>query len=474
MDDLPMMPTPINLSESERWRHTRLRRRMLDGLWEPDLKDRLQEHLGTTRREAWGALDMSSNPFRSICRALSCLYSRPPMVVHAESSADALIGQKGLIVQSGLWSAQQRFQSWVVGCREYLHRIDVDAKGDLNYRAVAPDVVHCTANPNRPDEPIKVCELRTRTRENGDVIWAWDVLDVSDDMDPVYKVLAAKGFYEGTAIDLTVEFLGQDMSGHNYPYRTKSGEPILPYQIYHADRLGDRLWDPYEMKETVEGSLNLAVGYSMWYHVLRDSSWPQRYIANGRISGLDISGGDSYRAEIVTDPATVLMLEPLDDGNQIMVGQWLAGGDVEKMESALQSFGMRLAQEAGLSPSDMQRASGNARSGYAISLTNAGKREVQSKFKPQFQWADQRLIARTAIMLNSVSGSNYPESGYEVIYRQVDLSPEEKRAQREDIFERLDRGFISMAQAKAELNPGISIEQAALELARIASMQTNK
>jgi len=464
------IPMPRDPAEARRWEHTRLRRRMLDGEWKQDLIDKIQEHIGTTRREAWGALDLSSNQYRVICRALSCLYDRTPRVFHADESALPLTGRKGLIEQSGLWQQQQRFQSWVIGMRECLYRIDVDAGGVLNYRPVFPDMVHAVANPDRPDEPIKICELRPRHRD-GKTIWTYDELDISDEYNPTYKVYAAKGYYEGTAVDLSEEFLGGDMSGYNYPYRKKDSTPILPYQMYHADRLGDRLFDPYEMIEIVDGSMNLAVAYSMWFHVLKDASWPQRYIANGRVAGLGVAGDDSYRSEIVTDPATVLMLEALEEGNQIMVGQWQSGGDVSKLIDALQEYGARLAQDAGLNPTDIQRVSGNARSGYAISLTNSGKREQQLKLKPVFSFADEQLMARTAIMLNAMTGSSYPEDGYEVVYRQTELSQAEKKSHREDVFERLDRGFISMAQAKAELEPGLTIKQAASEITRIAALR---
>jgi len=164
------------------------------------------------------------------------------------------------------------------------------------------------------------------------------------------------------------------------------------------------------------------------------------------------------------------MLEPMDDG-QIMVGQWTSGGDMQKMEQTLQSFAQRLAQDAGLSPSDIQRMSGNAKSGYAIALTNSGKREVQVRYAPQFQWADQHLLARTAAIYNRATGSDLPESGYEVVYKQIPLTAQELSAQSDYVFNLLDRGFISQAQAKARLEPGMSTRQAATELARIRALR---
>lgn len=87
---MPVIPIPPDLVEAERWSHTRLRRRMLDGEWKQDLEDRIQAQLGTTRREAWGAVDMSANVFRVVCQALSALYDRAPRVVHMDDASDFL------------------------------------------------------------------------------------------------------------------------------------------------------------------------------------------------------------------------------------------------------------------------------------------------------------------------------------------------------------------------------------------------
>ncbi len=467
---MPVIPIPPDLVEAERWSHTRLRRRMLDGEWKQDLEDRIQAQLGTTRREAWGAVDMSANVFRVVCQALSALYDRAPRVVHMDDASDFL-GPRGALEESGLWSSMRRFQSWVIGCREYLMRVHVAPDGKIRYRPVPPDMVHAVASPDAPDEPVKIVEMRARTDKQGNPVWTYDVLDISDPYDPIYKIFSAKGFYEGHAVDLTEEFLGEEMSGFRYPYVKADGTPILPYQLYHADRLGDRLFDPKEMVECLDGSLNLAVGYSMWFHILKSSSWPQRYLANAKVSGLDISGGNSPRAEIVTDPAAVLMLEGLEEGMQIMAGQWQPGGDVEKIERALQNFAQRLAQDAGLNPSEAQRMSGNARSGYAIAMTNSGKREVQRRYMPQFRWADEQLLARTAVLSNRAAGTSFPEDGYEIIYTEIPLSGSEKEARRKDVFERQDRGLISDAQAKAELEDGMSVEQAQRELALLRAIR---
>ena len=73
-------------------------------------------------------------------------------------------------------------------------------------------------------------------------------------------------------------------------------------------------------------------------------------------------------------------------------------------------------------------------------------------------------------MLNRATGSNYPEQGYELVYGEIPLSPQERESKRKDVFERLDRGLISLAQAKAELS-GLSIRQAAKEITRVRALR---
>ena len=40
-------PAPVDPEEAARWAHTRLRRRLLQGRWDEDLRRRLYDHFGT-------------------------------------------------------------------------------------------------------------------------------------------------------------------------------------------------------------------------------------------------------------------------------------------------------------------------------------------------------------------------------------------------------------------------------------------
>lgn len=468
--DLPSPPMPSEPAEAARIRHTRQRRRMLDGAHRQDVVDRRLRLLGSVRSAAHGDVDLSANPFRVINRERAVLYTTPPDVRHDSGDVRGLLGIDGAIEAGGLWQLMSRFQAWCLGCREYLIRVHVSGDGTPKFRPVAPDMVTCTPDEDDPSRPIAVREWRLRRHpETGRPLWTVDVLDISDPDNPIYQVQEFRTDMQ-TGADMSAVFLGGNFSGDAYPYRRKDGRAVLPFVLYHAENLGDRLWDCYEEIELVEGSLNLAVLLSFWTHTMRDASWPQRYAVNAQVAGAStVESGDTRRSEVIADPATVLLLEPIEEGMQPQIGQWSSGTDVATMISAIDAYAVRLAQDAGVPPSDLQRLGGTARSGYAIALSDAGKRQQQRRYRLQFKRSDEELIGLVAQLLNSATGSDYPESGYSVVHREIPLSAQELRERRAHLLEIAQAGLISKTRAYMELNPGISRDQAERDLAIIAA-----
>ena len=64
-------------------------------------------------------------------------------------------------------------------------------------------------------------------------------------------------------------------------------------------------------------------------------------------------------------------------------------------------------------------------------------------------------------------GARYIEGGYRVLYHELPLSPDERRARREDAIEMLTAGLISPVQAYQELHPGVTPAQAKRAIAEI-------
>jgi hypothetical protein len=464
---MPQPPSPTNPEEASRWEHSRHRRALMEGRWQRLLEDRLQMQLGSTRRQAWGIPDISSNPFKVVATELATLYDAPPDVSHntAGGAVDELCGSNGLIARAGLWPQMARFQAMVIALREMWMRIDVE-DGRLIYRPVSPDMTIAEADPSRPTTPLAYAEIRLR-HIRGEAQWAYDVLDIRDPANPSYTVRLAKD--TGMGEDVTLEVLGGTYSGEAYPYRRADGTPILPVVLYHASLYGDRLFDAFNGVELYEGSLNLAVYYSFLAHTLRDASFPQRYAIGVRIAGSDMVDGGSrgQRVEVVTDPTTILMLDAAME-QQPQVGQFVAGADVEKIEATIAAIAHRLATDAGLAPTDLQRTSGSAKSGYAISLSQDGKRTAQRKYVMQFRDADERLVAISATLYNRAMGTQFPEGGYSVHYREIPLSPEELASRRAHAMEMMEAGLMDKVEA-LRLFGSLTHEDAVVRLEQIAA-----
>lgn len=480
--------------EGERQRETLLRTRMLDGEWGDDLEEAVRRHVGESRLEGWKGYDMSANPFKVITRSLSVLYDRPPTIRAADGDLAGFSERTeddtpGVLERAGLWPIQQRLQARVIGCRQYLVRVTVTTRPDgdpeARFRLVNPAFVIAWSLPDAPDVPVAIAEARLRKRpgtQSEEYVWTWDYLDIRDPDDPVYRVhlhgsdrsKVDRGEFLG--VDITDQVLGEQLSGRAYPYRFADGTPHLPYVLYHAERGHGCLWTPFEGRELVRGSINLAVGWSFWYHCFRDSSWPQRWMLNAMPAGaqVDSADGGEARSHVVADPAAVLILQLITPEGGAQVGQWKAGADMGTMTEALGEYGKRLSEDAGISAADVQRESGNARSGYAISLTNSGKREAQRRFAEPFAWADCRLLAITAAMCNRVGGTAFPEDGYTVEYAEIPMSPDEMRARDEHVARMLELGLMTELEAYMQTHPGVSRAQAEGELAAIKAQRADR
>lgn len=450
-------PAPPESEDVQRWAVTGLRVRMLQGDWRRDLETVIHRQLGAVRREAQGQVSIGVNPFRTLCRELAVLYDTPPTVATTAtiSAAAAQVVDLGLSF-AGYWSAMQDVQAMCLGAREWLVRLEREERPDLPVRhyvrAVRPDLVVCRASPWAPSVPVVVEEAQLRERDEVEE-WVWECWDAEARR---YAILSAD-----RSRDLTEEY------GATGDWPTwlvdEVGRGTVPYVLHHARQKTDRMWDYTEGQELVDGTMDAAVLDNMVRHVALDASWPQRWILGARPMGAGLSGSDDGRQHsIVTDPASVLLLE--SDGEtqgQPQVGQWAAGADASMLDGVLADRLARLAQDAGVPPSDLQR-SGTARSGAAIALTNEGKRRAQARYSEAFRAGDERMCRLLAMSINAdpLLGLTLPTTGYEVVYTKIPLSPEELDARRRNALELLAAGLMSRVQAYAEVH-GVSMDAAA-------------
>lgn len=476
---IPQPPAPGNPDEARRVEHSRHRYAMLEGRWGPLLEGYMEAQLGSVRRAAMGVVDISFCALRTTSFELATLYDAEPDVRHNQfapsPNLDRLIGASGSIARSGLWAQMARFQAYTIGLREMWMRADVE-DGRLVYRPVPPHMTMAEADPSRPNVPTLFGELRLRTLD-GKHVWTFEVWDIRDIETPTYRVYEAlDGWKFGR--NLTAQLHGATYDGADYPaaWRRSNGTPIIPAQLYHASTYGDRLFDPFANIELYTGSLQLGLFNSYLAHCIRDASYPQRYAVGVRVAGMDATdlGTRGARAEVTTDPTTILMLDPIAETSQPMMGQYQAGADVEKLEAVIGAVAHRLATDAGLAPSELQRTSGSARSGYAISLSQEGKRSAQRRYILQFRAADEALVGLSAILFNRWSEANsqptnYPEGGYSVLYREIPLSPSEMESRRKHVLEMLAAGLMSPVEALRYFG-SLSEQDAVAQLAAIRAM----
>jgi hypothetical protein len=512
------IPVPADYAEYVRVRNTRARRSMLDGNWASLLAQRTRDVLGVERAAMQADPSLSLNPFKSTCRTLAVLYDGEPKINHARATPEDLATLADRLKRAALWPTMQRTQLYTLGLREMFKHAAVDpADGSVIFRDVYPDMVVATATEARPDVPARIEELRERsvaflaaqgvaaTSTSGKV-WTVDVYDLTTP-EPTHAVYLYSGGSQGPATaswglgqDITEQVYGRPMRGAGYPFRATPtqaelakdpkalGKPILPYVLYHAAPNGDRLFDPNDWIELVDGTLNAGVLNGFMMHTFADASWPQKYLIGGMpiAAAVQMQGGDDSATRVSyvpSDPTSVLIVATQPDfSGQPSAGQWAAGGSLTEQEAVLGNIISGLMETAGIAASDIQRLSGNARSGAALSITNEGKRELQRRYQPIFESADQQLIRIVAILLNRYSDAvesqaeatgepvlpryRYPEGGYSLVYSKIPRSPSELKEHREHVLGLLAAGMTSRVEAYAALND-VPLEIAAVRLAEL-------
>lgn len=450
-------PPPPSGPEAKRQSHTRMRRRMLYGQWELDLQQRMQEQVGSVRKEAWGRPDMSANVLRSLAIQFATLYDESPEV-HNPTLVDDTTQRSvltDLLTDAGLWSLMQRIQRDTIGMREMVVRVEVSDKGKLVFRPAYPDLIEATVDVDDATRLVYYAELRPRTLPNGEHRWLWDVFDIRGNK-PSFRILDSEGGRPDKTKDHS-RIAGGAKVGASYVWRFEDGTPYIPAAIYHAQTTGC-LWDPYEWYEIVEATLNVGVLWSFWAHTVRDASWPQRYASGVVPQGQTTVGHQegTVRHEIVTDPSTVLLLDQNEEfEGQPLIGQWQAGGDPKELAEAIAAYERRVIAFVGLAPSDIHRVSGDPRSGYALAITRDAQREHQKRLKPTFARADRDLLRKAVATWNtwarSASRPELAEQGWRTRYPTLPLRPEERRALLEEVQSLLDLGFIDRVEALIRL-----------------------
>lgn len=457
--DAPQLPM-VGGSIGERWHEQRRRRRILYGRWHPDLVRRAKKLIGSERRRAWGYLDQSANPFRQLADQFSTLYDHEPNLRNEKANDKQQDALEEALNEAGYWALMQRVQRDTVGIRECYLRIDVTDDGELVLEQVFPDMVSGERFDRTGRRLQRFAYLRPRADPGAEnkVAWFWDVFEVVGGVGTYSVRRFDKKEMEGDAVSdlFLMTSSGGDapaggLTGNEYPYLDGEREAFIPVVRHRAAVLGSSThYDPFDWHEVVEGSLNVAVYWSFWGHVLRQAGWPQRYSIGCHIKGTGIVGEDR-REQVEADPA--ILLHFTADGKfegTPSVGQFAPGADALQLAGGIERYEARIAAGVGVSPSDLVRTSGDPRSGYALAVSREAQREQQRKLTPAFRQGDRQALQIIAILLNQAQIEDLPElpeKGWTPKYVSLPMSADERRAVIEEALKLLDEGFIDEVEA---------------------------
>lgn len=370
------------------------------------MRQRIQQAIGTIRRDAWGEIDLTSNPFLHTWTQLAALYRQVPLVIPPEGGEDVAVA----VAEAGLWTLMPRLQRDTLGLREMLLYVDVDPGGRPVYQPVYPDLVEVLAvDPWQPARPtaLKVWRRDPLRPE----VWTAYVYDARGEGS--YQATDAQGRDVSAQVLRPAGQEGGAYRGAEYPWRLE-GRPVLPFVVYHAEDTGS-VWDAYSGREVVEGALQLGVLYTYYNHIIRNAAWGQRYVVGAQPVGA-ASSPTGLRSEITTDPAALLVLEPMDldgQGGQVIVGQWNSPVDPEKVLGSILRYERRLVESA-VGAAEVTRQEADIRSGYSLAVSREAQEDAQVGYAPLFERADLEVLRLTAALLNG------PTEGWSIQYPLVE------------------------------------------------------
>ena len=428
--------------ELHRMEHQRLRWRLMYGLAEDDIADRLVEALGNIRKHLMGPVDLTSNPFLHVWSQAAALYNVEPMVIPPEGAELTAAA----VSDSGWWQLMQRVQRDALALRTLPVHIDVD-EGEPIARPVEPYLVQVQSDPRRPARALAV----TWWHRDPDDDTRW-VRRIYDPRTETYQALDQEGQ------DVSQRVLGA--TGWPDAWRWSDGMAFLPWVIYRAAESPD-FWDCYTGREVVEGTLQLGVLLSYYSHLVRNASWSQKYTVNANVRGADSDDGSTTR-RVKADPASVLQFEQDSEAvGQVLIGQWAPSGDPEKILASIMRYERRLVDMA-IGSAQVSQATSDIRSGYSLAVSREAQRELQRSYAPVFRRADLDALAKFAAMRGE------PSDGWRIEHRAIPRDPMEQRAELDRLQQAIEQGLLDKVSAYMQLHPALTREEAAAKVAEIA------
>lgn len=443
-------PQPVSAEDQARWEEEDLRHRIMTGRWRADAADEVRAffHPEVAKNMRADRPDITLNPLRLYAQETAVLYLEPPLV-SLEGEHDELT--EALPV--GHWAHMDEINRNVNALNDVLLRIDwIDDKPKS--RMVLPNFVTAIADPKDPTQPIAVRELRWRDLDD-ESLWTWETWDRRDPDKPIFKIEAVDE--KGVVTDITDR--AWDGPEGAYPYTDDDGA-IPVYTSYHK-RIQAGLWNPYEGRELVTGTLRTAAYRTFWGHGFRNASWPKNYGIDVEVIGTKNDGGIR---RIIEDPTTYTMFRRTNAGGGI--GQLTSHLDPMTGMQALMAYVASLATFAGLSASDVTVESRSPSSGASLTVQRESLRRVQRRQAAPFRASDQLSLSAMARMSNAFGSTNLPTepSDYSIGYIPIGQTPAELTASIARVDAMIERGVAGPVQVLRTFRPELSADAAIREL----------
>jgi len=456
MTETPVL-LPSDPSDIARWAEERVRLRMLSNLHRRDVEQRLNDRLTPGRVCNLGFPLLSLNLFSSTVRQLAVQYDAEPTVTNDRLNDDASTAWSQMCAGTHLWAILQKNSEHVIGLNECLLQIEWTERG-LRVKSVTPDSIVVETVPGDVNTILVVKAARVYTI-NGADIPAWAMWDISDPLNPNFRVEDAKG------VDITSKVV---IDSQPWPYFNEDGSPFLPFVMYRAQYTSEP-WNPYSGSEIVHASLDLAILWTAWAKAILDSSWAQRWVIDLMLQGASIAnaGGAGATATVEADPSSVLVFQSKGDKTG-SAGQFDAPQDLKAQSDSILTYQATVLSNVGIHPADIESTAGPS-SGVAISLKRSAQRRLAMRYVPNFRAADIELFSKMALVSNIFSETQYPVDGWVIQYHLPEESIEEFIAALDRDERLVTAGFISKVDLMMRFHPELSRAQARDKLIQVAA-----
>lgn len=405
---------------------TELRVALISGDWSRWLLAEGDRQLGRQRLKALGVLDQAHNAMDRVTNELAQHYGSPmPAVGTLTERLAGYLGDANAVVTVARY-AQMDMRPMPATMASALHEnerftlaanecmVFVEWSGEkLKLRVVTPNRIEGEQDQENPGQPIYMEEELERVLD-GKWVPVTDIWNIRDPANPSYRVM-----HEGN--DVTGKIFTDDegnprtFEGDDYWWRwtqgARAGDPVIPGQLYHKF-YHNHLFAPRRGAELACGTLQMGVGWSYWWHLVKDASYPQRVIHDGTIGGV-VTAEDGTRGQ-ANDPVTVLGIVRDNPEIAASIDQWGAASDPEALFRSLRDYEANLDNR--VIPLDYSSTGGDP----VAARQDARRRAVESQ-NNNLRASDARLLELCAMTVNNVFSLEgeqgiEPESGYSLLY----------------------------------------------------------